>query len=362
MQYISKCFQVIICVLLGIGMLSCSSDNDGKKDEFIKTMTPTTIVNLRTGPGLNYEIILGLHPGEVLNVEGDSNKEWVAVVTHSGRRGYVASKYLIESPLAYEESDLGENMSIKHRGESAQDDEKENSVMGEMLLDSIQEFNIGRLSIKIPSSMTRIKTEKTDFAATDSENLLMLISSISLEGNSVYKILSKGDSLVYPILKNAKFVGKECEAWNDWEHQYEIHHYTYIEDNEENRAYTYHINAGGRHYITLLTPFNEEGDVMARKIMDEGIANDVLFYNAAFWWYAIYVVLGIIMLFYENYNFWGHIKKAFLLLLVFSGIALYFTNMNMDYFWSVFWVALGIVILVPPLRSPILYILKYVDL
>ncbi len=320
--------QTLIFMVLGIVLISCSSEHR-EKDTDVKIMTPVTIVNLRTGPGTNFGIVTGLHPGEILTVEDDSNEEWLSVATESGKKGYVASKYLRESS------------SLPH--------------------DSIQEISIGRLSLKIPSSMLKMEIKKTDFSASDHENLLMLVSSIPLDGNSASKISSKGDWLIYPLLKNAELMSTDKERWNDWVHDYEIHSYSYLDEDKDMKAYTYHIMAGGRYYIILFAPYTEKGDDMARKIMNEGITNNSWFSNGGIFWCGLYIILGIIMIFYGEYNFWSHIKKAFWWLIVFSGIALYFTGMNMDYFWSAFWIALAIVLLVPPLRTPIIYILEHAD-
>ena len=57
-------------------------------------VTPTSIVNLRTGPGTDYNIIKGVYPGTKLTTNSPISDEWIMVYTEDGIKAYVASKYV----------------------------------------------------------------------------------------------------------------------------------------------------------------------------------------------------------------------------------------------------------------------------
>ena len=51
-------------------------------------------LNLRTGPGTNYDRVLTLAQGVSVSVLDNSNAEWVKVRTTSGQEGYCSRQYL----------------------------------------------------------------------------------------------------------------------------------------------------------------------------------------------------------------------------------------------------------------------------
>lgn len=91
--------NIIVTVLLAFTATGCLSitrvdDKDKKAAESKMVVTPTTIVNLRTGPGTNYQIVTGLQPGMELTVINNASDEWMEVSTDDGMKGYVSSKYV----------------------------------------------------------------------------------------------------------------------------------------------------------------------------------------------------------------------------------------------------------------------------
>lgn len=54
----------------------------------------TDALNLRTGPGANYSIILTMAKGTTVTVTDQSNDTWVKVKTSSGKEGYCSKQYL----------------------------------------------------------------------------------------------------------------------------------------------------------------------------------------------------------------------------------------------------------------------------
>lgn len=54
----------------------------------------TTDVRLREGPGTSYSTLAVLSPGAYINVTSTANKEWYAVTTSSGQKGYMHSDYI----------------------------------------------------------------------------------------------------------------------------------------------------------------------------------------------------------------------------------------------------------------------------
>lgn len=81
---------LIIYLTLVLCLWGCDR-HDSADDAYVKEVTPTTIVNLRTGPGQGHGIVRGLHPGEKLVVVGSDGEEWIEVTTSGGEKGYVAS-------------------------------------------------------------------------------------------------------------------------------------------------------------------------------------------------------------------------------------------------------------------------------
>lgn len=87
--------RIILSIMLVGLVFGCS--NSGNHDQSANEeiiLTPTTIVNLRTGPGKNAKIIKGVYPGTNLIAKGDILDEWIEVETEDGVTAFVASKYV----------------------------------------------------------------------------------------------------------------------------------------------------------------------------------------------------------------------------------------------------------------------------
>ena len=59
-----------------------------------ETAVTTGYLNLRSGPGTNYRILLTLTKGASLTVLDDSDGSWVKVQTSGGTQGYCSRSYL----------------------------------------------------------------------------------------------------------------------------------------------------------------------------------------------------------------------------------------------------------------------------
>ncbi len=59
-----------------------------------KSAVTTDYLNLRSGPGTNYSVLLTLTKGATLTVIDDSNASWAKVRTVSGKEGYCSKEYL----------------------------------------------------------------------------------------------------------------------------------------------------------------------------------------------------------------------------------------------------------------------------
>lgn len=90
-------FVVIFLTALLTGCNDKKNVNDHEYSEQI--VTPTTIVNLREGPGKDYAIIKGIKPGEKLIAETAIDGEWIKVSTDRGLTGFVAGQYVEVIPL-----------------------------------------------------------------------------------------------------------------------------------------------------------------------------------------------------------------------------------------------------------------------
>lgn len=87
-----RIITVIVIISIANGCISITRSH--KSEEERTVVTPTTIVNLRSGPGTDYKIIKGVRPGINLTVNGNLDDEWIAVTTDDGVSAYVASKYV----------------------------------------------------------------------------------------------------------------------------------------------------------------------------------------------------------------------------------------------------------------------------
>ncbi len=77
-------------------MLSGCSNKKSQEAEKLTVGVPKTIVNLRTGPGTDYEIVTGLLTTDTLTILSDTSveEEWFYVETLKGKNGYVSAKYI----------------------------------------------------------------------------------------------------------------------------------------------------------------------------------------------------------------------------------------------------------------------------
>ena len=77
-----------------------------------------TRLNLREGPGTNYNIIGKLLPGEVVDICGNSEEDWVRVITKEGKEGYVSRQYLEFTELIDEGSNILATVKITAKNSS----------------------------------------------------------------------------------------------------------------------------------------------------------------------------------------------------------------------------------------------------
>ncbi len=95
----------IACIaLIGCIMSGCSNEKY-REAEKPTIGVPKTIVNLRTGPGTDYDIVTGLLTTDTLTILSDTSveEEWFYVETLRGKNGYVSAKYIniIEESASY---------------------------------------------------------------------------------------------------------------------------------------------------------------------------------------------------------------------------------------------------------------------
>lgn len=64
------------------------------------TMTATTYVNMRSGPGTSYAVVTVLSPSQAVQASGTVTNGWYQVVTASGQSGWVYRDYLVASTTA----------------------------------------------------------------------------------------------------------------------------------------------------------------------------------------------------------------------------------------------------------------------
>lgn len=89
MNRLTKFFCILISSLL---MWGCS---ESKSDEKQTIGVPNTIVNVRTGPGTNYDIVKGITPDDTALILSGQGEEWLYVSVNNGKfEGYVAAQYL----------------------------------------------------------------------------------------------------------------------------------------------------------------------------------------------------------------------------------------------------------------------------
>lgn len=225
-----------------------------------------------------------------------------------------------------------------------------------------KEVAFGDLKIELPDSMNKMEVDGPVYAATDGQNLTLSISAINMDGKDASKVKEKGDWLTYPFLKKCTLVGEETESWHDWSRKFVKHSYVYDDNGKERKAYTYHADANGYRYIIFMTPYTEAGEQMAADIMDNGVKTEGWYSNAPFWWSILFVVLLLVMLFAidpdNSYEFGRHFSFAIVSMIVFTAIILFTTRLNFQFVTTPLLIALGIVVLTPPLRKPISWVLE----
>lgn len=97
-----KHIRYIICFATSIFMLAVPEiihAEEATSDYPEATVTSTKKLNMRSGPGIGYDIVHQLNPQESVYVtEADSTREgWTKVLTKDNIQGYVSSKYLSEN-------------------------------------------------------------------------------------------------------------------------------------------------------------------------------------------------------------------------------------------------------------------------
>lgn len=60
----------------------------------VTTATTTDYLNLRTGPGTSYSVIVTMAKGDKVTILDNSNKNWAKVKTRDGRQGWCSKEYL----------------------------------------------------------------------------------------------------------------------------------------------------------------------------------------------------------------------------------------------------------------------------
>lgn len=80
--------------LSGSAATGGSSSSTGSGTSTGMTAVTQDYLNLRTGPGTNYDRVLTLAQGVSVSVLDNSNAEWVKVRTTSGQEGYCSRQYL----------------------------------------------------------------------------------------------------------------------------------------------------------------------------------------------------------------------------------------------------------------------------
>lgn len=61
-------------------------------DSVLRSLTPTTVLNVRGGPGTDYAQIGSIQPGESFVIRGEEN-DWY-IINYSGQDGYVSGEYV----------------------------------------------------------------------------------------------------------------------------------------------------------------------------------------------------------------------------------------------------------------------------
>lgn len=93
---------------------SSGSSSGSSSGTQTKSAVTTDYLNLRTGPGTNYSVILTLTKGATLTIIDDSNSSWAKVRTISGKQGYCSKEY-----LKYDKEDGGTSSGGSSGGSSS---------------------------------------------------------------------------------------------------------------------------------------------------------------------------------------------------------------------------------------------------
>lgn len=103
-----KCFRILVAALLISALLVVPAFAEG-------AVVTGSGVNLRSGPGLNYQVVDCLPKGASVTVTDRSNGEWYAV-SYNGTSGFMSSHYLsISEGTASGGESAGEGTSGLHQ-------------------------------------------------------------------------------------------------------------------------------------------------------------------------------------------------------------------------------------------------------
>ena len=93
MKAISK-RVLAVCLSLLCVLSVCVAGIPGIQALAASTAKTTDYLNLRTGPGTSYRVIMTMPEGTTVTVVDNSNGDWAQVRTSSGTEGYCSTEYL----------------------------------------------------------------------------------------------------------------------------------------------------------------------------------------------------------------------------------------------------------------------------
>lgn len=94
MSHISRLKRITAGI--GISLITLTTAGVALSDSAYaaQTMTPTTHVNMRSGPGMSHGVLLVLSPSESVTATGQASGVWRQVTTKSGQTGWASGNYL----------------------------------------------------------------------------------------------------------------------------------------------------------------------------------------------------------------------------------------------------------------------------